>query len=87
MSTQKRNRAAEARADLLQPVVKALGQSLRGARESRHLGLREASRLAGLNNSELSKIELGQQDCRATTLIKLARAYGMSLDALLIDVP
>lgn len=87
MKKQHGNRTSEARADSLQPVVKALGQSLRDERESRHLGLREAARLAELNNSELSKIELGQQDCRATTLIKLARAYGMSLDALLIDVP
>jgi transcriptional regulator with XRE-family HTH domain len=71
----------------LRPMIEALGKSLRHQRESKHFSLREVNRKVGVSDSEIWKVEVGVQDCRATTLIKLARFYCISLDELLADLP
>jgi transcriptional regulator with XRE-family HTH domain len=45
---------------------------LRGAREARGLGLREAARLAGIDPSQLSKVERGQVSLSVDALARLA---------------
>jgi transcriptional regulator with XRE-family HTH domain len=64
-------------------VQKPLGEVLRKARQDADLSLRDLSRLTGLPVGQLSQIETSpQRDPGFSTMMKLARALKVSLDAL-----
>lgn len=56
-----------------------IAKALRGAREHKRLSQRELSKLAGVPQSHISKIENGAVDLRLTSLVELARALDLEL--------
>ena len=60
------------------------GASLLRARIEKELGLHEAARVSGLNHTNLSRIESGQRPINAVDLRKLANAYDVPWEALVI---
>lgn len=59
--------------------LELLAEQLRKARIAKELSQRELSRLAGVPQSHLSKIEGGQVDLRLSSLIAIANALGLEL--------
>jgi transcriptional regulator with XRE-family HTH domain len=60
-----------------------LGSALRAARTARGLTLRDLEKLTGMSQSQLSQIETGYRaDPSFSTVSKIARAVGVSLDGL-----
>ena len=59
-----------------------VGSRLRGVRAQRGLTLTEASRLAGLSKSTLSRLETGQRKPSLELLLPLAQVYRVPLDDL-----
>jgi transcriptional regulator with XRE-family HTH domain len=57
---------------------------LRTVREAQGLGLREAARLASINEAHLSRVERGEAMLSLEALLRLARVLGLrELDRLL----
>ena len=56
-----------------------IATTLKNAREAKGLSQRALSRLAGMPQSHISKIESGAVDLRLTSLLELARALDMEL--------
>jgi transcriptional regulator with XRE-family HTH domain len=54
-------------------------QTLKEARVRKGLSQRELARLAGIQQSHISKIETGEVDPRISTLMELGRALGLEL--------
>ncbi|MEU4098329.1 helix-turn-helix domain-containing protein [Streptomyces sp. NPDC026673] len=69
-------------ADDVAAVLAAMGPRLRAAREERGDTLRDVSRATGIAASTLSRIENGLRPPTLALLLRLAQAYGVSLDAL-----
>lgn len=59
--------------------LKALGIRIKAARESRGLSIRDLAELAGINKSQIVRIESGQSDPHYTTLLRIARALEVSV--------
>lgn len=59
--------------------LKALGSRIRAVRESRGLSIRDLAELAGINKSQIVRIESGQSDPHYTTLLRIARALEVSV--------
>ena len=56
-----------------------LASALREARERKALSQRAASRLSGVRQYQISKIENGLADARLSTLLQLSRAVDLEL--------
>ncbi|HLU45949.1 MAG TPA: XRE family transcriptional regulator [Natronosporangium sp.] len=67
-------------------VVGAVGSRLRTLRRQRSLTLSELSAATGISVSTLSRLESGARRPTLELLLPLARAYGVTLDAL-VDAP
>ena len=61
----------------------ALGDTLRSARKRRALSLRELASLSGVSASHILRIESGEYDFQAETLVKLAMALRVPLGLVL----
>lgn len=59
--------------------LKALGSRIKAARESRGLSIRDLAELAGINKSQIVRIESGRSDPHYTTLLRIARALEVSV--------
>lgn len=59
--------------------LKALGIRIKAVRESRGLSIRDLAELAGINKSQIVRIESGQSDPHYTTLLRIARALEVSV--------
>lgn len=59
--------------------LKALGSRIRAVRESRGLSIRDLAELAGINKSQIVRIESGQSDPHYTTLLRIARALEVNV--------
>lgn len=59
--------------------LKALGSRIKAVRESRGLSIRDLAELAGINKSQIVRIESGQSDPHYTTLLRIARALEVSV--------
>ncbi len=57
----------------------ALGSRIKAVRESRGLSIRDLAELAGINKSQIVRIESGQSDPHYTTLLRIARALEVSV--------
>lgn len=57
----------------------ALGSRIKAVRESRGLSIRDLAELAGINKSQIVRIESGQSDPHYTTLLRIARALEVSI--------
>ena len=64
-------------------LTSTFAQSLRRAREARHLTQAEAAELTGLAVEAYGRLERGSILPRAATLVSLSRAFGVSTDSLL----
>ena len=62
---------------------RAVGATIRVARESAGLSQLELARRSGMAQESLSRIETGRRDHRLGTLRKLAKGMGLSLDEFL----
>lgn len=60
------------------PRLVALGRTLRRARRERDLSQEAVGQLAGMHPNHVGTIERGTKDLRATTLLRLIEALGMS---------
>jgi len=60
-------------------TITHIANNLKAARESRGLSQRALSKLAGVPQSHISKIENGMVDLRLSSLIELARALNLEL--------
>ncbi|MDX2701793.1 helix-turn-helix domain-containing protein [Streptomyces sp. PA03-6a] len=69
-------------ADDVAAVLAAMGPRLRAAREKRGDTLSEVSRATGIASSTLSRVENGLRKPNLELLLRLAKAYGVSLDTL-----
>ena len=67
-----------------QTVPSVFGRRLQREREARHWSLREAGRECGLSASTVMRAEVGE-DMALSNAVALARAYGVSMDALLAE--
>ncbi|MFD8076688.1 helix-turn-helix domain-containing protein [Streptomyces sp. NPDC059718] len=74
-------------ADDVAAVLAAMGPRLRAAREKRGDTLSEVSRATGIASSTLSRIENGLRKPNLELLLRLAKAYGVSLDTLAGTTP
>ncbi|WP_436772319.1 helix-turn-helix domain-containing protein [Yinghuangia sp. YIM S09857] len=68
--------------DGIADALAGLGPRLRSAREDRGASLTDASREIGVAPSALSRFENGRRTPGLEVLLRLARAYGVSLDEL-----
>lgn len=59
--------------------LKALSSRIKAARESRGLSIRDLAELAGINKSQIVRIESGRSDPHYTTLLRIARALEVSV--------
>lgn len=59
-----------------------IGQSLRAAREKRNLSRGKLAKLTGLTGQAIAQVETGAREPSFKTLVVLARALRLSLDAL-----
>ena len=59
-----------------------IGQSLRAAREKRNLSRGKLAKLTGLTGQAIAQVETGAREPSFKTLVVLARALHLSLDAL-----
>lgn len=57
----------------------ALGSRIKAVRESKGLSIRDLAELAGINKSQIVRIESGQSDPHYTTLLRIARALEVSV--------
>jgi len=60
------------------PELLALAQTIRRLRRARELSQEAMAAMAGVNPKHLSEIERANKDPRATTVIRLADALGMT---------
>ncbi|WP_431967207.1 helix-turn-helix domain-containing protein [Actinacidiphila sp. bgisy160] len=69
-------------ADDVAAVLAAMGPRLRAAREQRGHTLSEVGRATGIASSTLSRVEKGLRKPNLELLLRLAKVYGVPLDAL-----
>ena len=62
---------------------RVLGVLLRQAREGVGVSLRELERRSAVSNSEISKLEMGSQDCRLESFVRISAALGIPSGRLL----
>lgn len=67
------------------PRLVALGRALRKARRDRDLSQEAIGQRAGMHPNHVGTIERGTKDLRATTLLRLIEALGMSPAELFVD--
>src|SRR5450759_1992954 len=72
-------------AGITQPLVRNLGDYIRGQRRSSHISLRQLARLAGVSNPYLSQIERGLRKPSAQILQQIAKALRISAEALYVQ--
>ncbi len=65
----------------------SLGRRLRHMRKTRKLTLAQVSERTGIASSHLSLLENGKREAKVSTLQKLARTYGATLDDLTATIP
>jgi transcriptional regulator with XRE-family HTH domain len=63
-----------------------IGRRLRLLRESHGMTLREAARRSKLSHTFINMVESGNSEISFTRLIRLANAYGVLINELLVDV-
>jgi len=65
------------------PESIAFGKQLRKLREAKGWTLEEAGEAARMNELQVGHVERGATDPRLSTIVKLARAYGLTPSELL----
>lgn len=65
----------------------SLGRRIRVLRKERGLTLARVAELTGIATSQLSLLENGKREAKVSTLQKLARAYQVSIDDFVAEVP
>lgn len=71
--------------DLERKLLVDAGRRIREARAGQGLSLEQLARLTGISAPALSLIETGKRDPRLTTLVRIAAALRVSLEALVAD--
>jgi transcriptional regulator with XRE-family HTH domain len=66
-----------------QKILTHIGKKLAKLRKERGMTLRELADEIDSDNGWLSKIESGKKDIKVTTLVKLAKKLGVSVDYFL----
>ena len=66
--------------------LKAVGQRIKAARETKNLTQEELAALVNLSTTHVSMIERGLKVTKLDTFVAIANALDVSADALLIDV-
>jgi transcriptional regulator with XRE-family HTH domain len=66
-------------------IMKKLGSKLRALRNRNGLTIRQLGDLLGVNNSYITKLESGEKKPSADLVLKIARLFNESTDALMKD--
>lgn len=66
-------------ADQLNPVLQDIAERLQAARKDKGMSQRALSKLVGMTQSHLSRIENGAVDLQLSSLIELTRTLGLEL--------
>jgi transcriptional regulator with XRE-family HTH domain len=66
----------------LNSIRQSLGNRISDLREKQGFGLREFSRKAELEHSQLKNIEKGRVDLKLATLVKISKAFNIQLKDL-----
>ena len=74
------------RVDVLAETIATVGPRLRALRRERETTLTDLAAQTGISTSTLSRLESGDRRPTLELLLKLARAYGVTLDEL-VDAP
>lgn len=67
-------------------ILRRLGLNIREARSEKGLSQEELAHKAGLDRSYVGDIERGERNPTVVSLLKLARALGMSVSDFVIDI-
>ena len=67
----------------MEEAIKQIGQRLVGLRDALELSAREVAETCGLSEERYLAIERGEADITISNLMKIARKYGVSADALM----
>lgn len=78
-------RPAEHRSRARQRLLTDLGSRLRGAREEKHIGLRELARRIGISPSLISQIETGKSEPSISTLFSIVSALDLPVNEVVFD--
>ena len=65
--------------------LKQIGERLRGLRDALDIEAQEVADLCGITLDKYEQIERGEVDITISNLMKIARQYGVSADALIFD--
>jgi len=65
--------------------LKQIGERLRGLRDVLDLSAQEVADTCGINLDKYERIERGEVDITISNLMKIAKKYGVSADALMFD--
>lgn len=64
----------------------ALGENLRKLRNERHITQQDLANVSGVSKETISKIESGKQNATSTSLVKLAKGLGCTVDQLVMGI-
>lgn len=70
----------------MESALRQLGENVKRLREEEGLAQEELARRADLDRTMISLVENGKKLVRIDTLVKLSRAFGVSLSVLMEDV-
>lgn len=68
-------------------ALQLLGRTIRRLRKQRGLSQMKLAELAGVHLNEISNVERGERDARATSLLKIARGLNVPVTALFDEFP
>ena len=68
---------------MIEEQLKQIGERLRGLRDALDIPAEEVAALCGITVDRYEKIERGEVDITISNLMKIARKYGVSADALM----
>lgn len=64
------------------PTFREIGERIRAFREKQNITQEDLAKAIGLSKVVLTKIELGQRPVKSTELLSIAKALGVSMEAL-----
>ena len=68
-------------------ALQLLGRTIRRLRKQRGLSQMKLAELSGVHLNEISNVERGERDARATSLLKIARGLNVPVTALFDEFP
>lgn len=68
---------------IMEEAIKQIGERLKGLRDALDLTVDEVAQTCGVSKEKYEQMEAGETELSVSTLQKIAKAYGIELDALM----